>query len=282
MKNLEIKLRLNQFPSNLTPYFAETLYQTDTYYSCPDGRLKLREEKGKEAYFIFYQRPNTTQQKLSNYEVFPVKDLPVFEKIFGCLLHEEIRIVKQRELFLVENARVHVDEVEGLGMFMEIEVVIKTDEQERNANNLLETILRLTNTENNERVGIGYRELLIQKLDEKKDISYYTEKPKMFWVVNKDLEPGFKANDIVPCLFTEFKDGRHHILQLDLSVKDDGCKYTMWRKMVGQKYGFECRVVLLSDQGIFELSGVKVDPESIGRSQIYIHRSMPARFSGSS
>lgn len=279
MKNLEVKLRITQQPNNLDTFFEDTLFQTDTYFSCPTGRLKLREEQNN-SYFIYYKRPDTAAQKLSIYEFYNVPDVSKFRAVFGDLLHEECRVVKKRDLYIIENARVHVDHVENLGMFMEIEVVISTEEESLASNDLLNRILDLTGTAQNERVSVGYRELLMCHLNEEKDLQYYMKTPKMFWVVNKDIGELFKANDIVPCLFTEFKDGRHFILQLDLSVKEDGCKYTMWRKLVGQKYEINCQTLLISqDHKLYTLSGDVIDPTTLGRSSVHVHRSMLARWS---
>lgn len=280
MKNLEIKLRLRPESKTdvLEPFYVETLYQTDTYFSCPNGRLKLREETGKTSYFIFYQRENINNEKISNYECYPVSDLVNFWKLFASLFHEELKVVKERRLFLIENARVHLDTVTDLGQFMEIEVVIKTEEEDRKASDLLLRILKMTGVENNERIASGYREMLIRKLDDEKTLSYFTKEPKMFWVVNKDIPgvPEIRANNILPCLFTEKRNGNHYVLQLDLSIKDNGKRYTMWRKLVGQTYNIQCDVLLIVDNKLYDLQGNVIT--SVGRSDIYVHRSFLAYF----
>src|SRR5579863_10535110 len=72
MKNLELKVQLNperlcHLTTKLTPYYSETLFQTDTYFITSQGRLKLREENGNNAYLIRYLRPDLEGAKQSNY-----------------------------------------------------------------------------------------------------------------------------------------------------------------------------------------------------------------------
>ncbi len=279
MKNLEIKLRINGTPATLSPYFKEVLHQTDTYYSYNNGRLKLREERGKTPYFVSYNRPDEKNEVLSEYHIFPVEDKNLFFRTFGGLFQEELKVIKKRKLYMIENTRIHIDTVNELGNFMEIEVVIRTEQQRKNANNLLQHILQLTGTENNERISVGYRELLINKLREKKKIpQYYFKNPKCFWVVNKNIKNEFKANEIVPCLFTELKDGKHNILQLDMSLENDHNKYTMWRKMIGQHYNIYCSVLLIKDDKLFDLDGIMINTDSLGWSDVYVHKSYLAKF----
>jgi predicted adenylyl cyclase CyaB len=293
MRNLEIKLKLDRHPQNLVRYFTCTLWQTDTYFSCPPcgsqptGRFKLREEVGEKPYFIRYFRSNTENEKISTYEVYELSEMQLkdFFTVFGFLLHEEIKVVKKRDLYMFKNARIHIDDVEGLGLFMEIEVVITTEEEEKNSQQLLKDILKFTSTEDCQKVDVGYRELLLQKLDEEKSLDYYLKNPKMFWVVNTDVcdrglpgHPLAKANDIVPCLFTDENDGEYRILQLDPSMGKDGNRYTMWRKLVGKEYKVNCQVLLLVDGEARTLKGEKVSPEKISRSDVHVHRSFLARF----
>lgn len=292
MKNLEIKIRLKNASPTLLPFYREILHQKDTYFSCPDGRLKIREEKGKEPYAIFYNRPDEKDQKLSHYEFYPIKDMSKFMGVFGSVLHQEIIVEKTRELYIIENARVHIDTVKNLGKFLEIEVVMSDEEKHtlENSNRLLNTILSMTGNNNSEKIAVGYRELLMRKLQEKKDVEYYTENPQLFWVVNKNIPDRmwgngrvlFKANEIVPAIFTEYRDGKHFVLQLDLSIKTNNPerKYTMWRRLVGHHYGIHVSVLLIDDYGFLnDLEGNQVSEIDIGKSDIYVNRKFLAYFS---
>lgn len=166
-KNLELKVKvkdLEKFEDILLNLNLkkQTLTQIDTYYNVPEGRSKLREENNM-AYFIFYNRPNTKEAKKSIYYTFEVNDIKNFKNCFKQMLKEEIQIKKERILFLYKNARIHLDSVESLGNFIEIEVVIKNNEEDKNAENLLKEISKLMDLEKEEKISEGYRELLLKE-----------------------------------------------------------------------------------------------------------------------
>ena len=138
MKNLEIKIRVDshtELDRHLKPYYHTTLCQKDTYFYTDNGRLKLREENDNEPYFILYQRPDKASDRFSEYIFYPVKDLIQFRKVFSGSLLEELVVSKTRLVYLIRNARIHLDTVKDLGTFMEIEIVI---------NNQTESVLEST------------------------------------------------------------------------------------------------------------------------------------------
>ena len=129
MQNLELKVRLvgqkerDDVESRIKQYYTDTLIQTDTYFVVPNGRLKLREEVKtkvyeKHAYGIRYFRPDVAEAKMSHYETFVVEDVPSFMKVFGDALNVEIVVQKVRKLYLIRNARIHLDTVKDLGSFL--------------------------------------------------------------------------------------------------------------------------------------------------------------------
>jgi adenylate cyclase, class 2 len=165
-KNLELKVKVNDLKNfedillNLN-LKKQILKQTDTYYNVTKGRAKLREEENN-VYFIFYERPNIENAKESQYYTFEVKDVQNFKTCFKKMHEEEIQIKKERILFLYKNARIHLDTVQSLGCFIEIEVVIKNIEEENNSKLLLNEISKLLKLENEEKISDGYRELLLK------------------------------------------------------------------------------------------------------------------------
>ena len=106
--------------------FAGELVQEDVYFRVPRGRLKLRIESAPEprAELIRYDRADSPQIRLSRYERTFVDD-PSRTRQELTILHGEPRAIvrKRRRLYLVETTRIHVDQVEELGSFVEIEVV---------------------------------------------------------------------------------------------------------------------------------------------------------------
>lgn len=171
MKNLEHKSLVCGFPQIPIGLFKDegTIVQKDTYYMVnstvnPNTRLKLREEVDKEGkpnnYMISYDRENIETEKISEYFFFQVDDIANFKKVVTNGLTESIVVKKSRHLYLYKNARIHFDEVENVGNFVEIEVVIKTEDDERDASSLMEELLSLLALEHKEKIADGYAKLL--------------------------------------------------------------------------------------------------------------------------
>jgi len=106
------------------------LLQTDTYFHCPAGRLKLREmvERpdvgGPRAELIAYRRPDDAGLRGSRYEVHPVMDPASLKAALSLTLGVRGVVVKERELFIWRNVRIHLDRVTDLGTFLELEAVV--------------------------------------------------------------------------------------------------------------------------------------------------------------
>lgn len=133
-RNVEIKARAAQWKRQLAAGLAladstETLLQADTFFRCDNGRLKLREERGRGARLIFYRRADIRGSKLSEYALVPVKSPARLKALFSRRLGVTARVVKKRRLCLVGRTRVHFDEVKGLGRFIELEVVLRPGER---------------------------------------------------------------------------------------------------------------------------------------------------------
>ncbi|HBB67294.1 MAG: hypothetical protein A2X28_06540 [Elusimicrobia bacterium GWA2_56_46] len=129
--NIEIKARAGDWERQLElartlADKTEELTQEDTFFNCPEGRLKLREIKGGESYLIFYLRSDLKGPKGSVYYPSPVKDPATMKSLLGAALGFGKTVKKKRRLFLAGATRIHFDEVEGLGRFIELEVCMKT------------------------------------------------------------------------------------------------------------------------------------------------------------
>jgi predicted adenylyl cyclase CyaB len=129
--NIEIKARLADPPK--TRAFVEaisdtpplTLHQRDTLFRCSHGRLKLREIGQGLAELIFYTRPDSTAARQSDYEITPVTDPELLLGVLSRALGVTQTVVKTRVLYLVGQTRVHLDSVDRLGDFLELEVVLR-------------------------------------------------------------------------------------------------------------------------------------------------------------
>ncbi len=129
MVNIEIKARcadLGRAEDNLSALGAGpagSFRQRDTYFRCPTGRLKLRELNPQEGYLIFYQREDIPGPKRSDYRTAATSDPEALRAILGQVLGTGAEVTKTRQVWLWENVRIHLDEVDGLGSFLELEAV---------------------------------------------------------------------------------------------------------------------------------------------------------------
>ena len=124
--NVEIKARCNN-PDVIKKYLKEnkaefkgTDHQTDTYFNVTNGRLKLR-EGNIENNLIFYHRPDRPDAKESHFQLVKVADSAGLKKVLSESLGIKAVIEKKREIYFITNVKFHIDEVEGLGNFVEIE-----------------------------------------------------------------------------------------------------------------------------------------------------------------
>ncbi len=99
------------------------LDQRDTYFAAPHGRLKLREERPGGAWLIGYARPDAAEARTSAYRLVEVADPGGLRGELEEALGVRAVVAKRRRLLLWEDVRIHLDAVEGLGRFVELEAV---------------------------------------------------------------------------------------------------------------------------------------------------------------
>jgi len=104
------------------------IFQDDTFFSCPNGRLKLRAFSETSGELIFYRRPDQTGPKESFYVISPTATPNALREALTLAYGQCGRVRKQRTLFMAGRTRIHLDKVEGLGHFLELEVVLKENE----------------------------------------------------------------------------------------------------------------------------------------------------------
>jgi len=102
------------------------LQQLDTYFRVPHGRLKLREQDG-DAQLIYYERSDEAIERESQYRIVPVEDPDGLKDALGAALGILVAVEKSRRLLIWRNVRIHLDDVPGLGSFIELEAVVEPD-----------------------------------------------------------------------------------------------------------------------------------------------------------
>jgi predicted adenylyl cyclase CyaB len=136
LRNIELKARLDnwdrarEIAQQIATAYPGVERQVDTYFNCPQGRLKLREIEGRMAQLIWYSRADQSNPKPSDYYLAPVADPKKIKAILSSAFGVKAVVDKRREIFLAENVRIHLDEVAGLGRFIEFEAVLGPDADE--------------------------------------------------------------------------------------------------------------------------------------------------------
>jgi homotetrameric cytidine deaminase len=131
-RNVELKARDPDPDATLRAAIAHgasdegTLHQRDVYFGARDGRLKLRIEDAG-AQLIGYERADAAAARLSAYHLADVPDPEATIAALGATLGITGEVVKRRRLLLWRDVRIHLDDVEGLGHWVELEAVAPPD-----------------------------------------------------------------------------------------------------------------------------------------------------------
>lgn len=100
-----------------------TIAQRDTYFTVPRGGLKLRDETPGRPHLIAIERADAPQARLSEYHIVEVPDASGVRAALGAALGVRAEVAKRRRLLLWQDVRIHLDDVDGLGRFVELEAV---------------------------------------------------------------------------------------------------------------------------------------------------------------
>ena len=142
--NLEIKAKIKDTRTaesaadSVPARYGGEMYQVDTYFNVPEGRLKLRQIKDSHAELIYYKRKEDSISRLSRFEVYTAKEPAVLMKILKNAYGIRGVVRKRRILYFFGDTRIHIDSVKGLGSFVEFEVPF------RSKYNALKTLKQLT------------------------------------------------------------------------------------------------------------------------------------------
>ena len=133
-RNVEVKARVASIQALLPLAIAladhgpELIAQDDTFFACTSGRLKLRVFADGHGELIGYERPDASGPKTSDYRITSVANPGALRDTLSRALGVTGRVVKQRTLLLVGRTRIHLDHIDGLGEFLELEVVLREGE----------------------------------------------------------------------------------------------------------------------------------------------------------
>jgi predicted adenylyl cyclase CyaB len=165
-RNVEIKARITSVDAlmprarALAQRDAELIAQDDTFFRVPHGRLKLRAFADGSAELIHYERADTPHAKLSDYRRVPVFDAAALRDALERALGTIGRVRKQRWLLLAGQTRIHLDRVDGLGDFIELEVVLRDNQSEADGVRIADQLMHELGLAQAERIAGAYLDLL--------------------------------------------------------------------------------------------------------------------------
>lgn len=166
--NVEIKARIPSVEAVLPRATAladeddhpQLIHQDDTFFQVPQGRLKLRVHADGAGELIHYHRPDTPGPKLSDYQITAVADPDGLREVLGRACGLLGRVVKRRVLVLVGQTRIHLDTVEGLGDFLELEVVLTEGQSAADGSAIADALLQELGVPPEARLAGAYLDLL--------------------------------------------------------------------------------------------------------------------------
>jgi len=166
--NIEIKARVSD-PDRLQARAAalsdmpvQVIPQEDTFFNVPRGRLKLRQVSPEEGQLVYYERPDREGPKRSNYLLAPTTEPESLKRALTAALGVRGVVRKTRRLFLSGQTRIHLDEVEGLGHFMELEVVLTPGQSDADGMAVAEDLMRQLGVEPADLLEGAYMDMLEQ------------------------------------------------------------------------------------------------------------------------
>jgi predicted adenylyl cyclase CyaB len=165
-RNVEIKARVRDLAAlrkrvvEMSASGPELLVQRDTFYTVLQGRLKLREFGDGTAELIYYERPDKAGPKTSKYTRAQISDAASTHEALGQVLETKAVVAKQREVFLAGTTRIHLDEVDGLGTFVELEVVLTEDETDSDGERMASVLMEQLGVRQEDLIEQAYVDLL--------------------------------------------------------------------------------------------------------------------------
>lgn len=164
--NIEIKARARNFDeirrraADLSDVPVQVIPQEDIFFNTPQGRLKLRLLAEKQGQLIYYTRPDQEGPKRSDYHISQTSDPANLKRVLELAYGIRGVVRKTRYLYLVGQTRVHLDDVEGLGHFMELEVVMMEGQGEAQGQAIAEELMASLGVERSDLLEGAYMDLL--------------------------------------------------------------------------------------------------------------------------
>jgi adenylate cyclase len=164
--NIEIKARVRDFSAlknragALSDTPVEVIPQEDVFFHTPQGRLKLRLLPGQRGQLIYYTRPDQEGPKRSDYHISNTADPASLQGVLARAYGIRGIVRKTRYLYLAGQTRIHLDDVEGLGQFLELEVVMREGQTDPEGQAIAEGLMSSLGVEKRDLLEGAYLDLL--------------------------------------------------------------------------------------------------------------------------
>lgn len=167
--NVEIKANIpdvavfKQKAAKLSGTEGTVLEQEDTFFKCNNGRLKLRIQKGIPSELIYYNRPDQQGPKLSDFNKAIISQPEDLKVVLSQSLGVRGTVKKTRYLYMVGQTRVHVDQVDGLGDFMELEVMLEDGQSAEEGQAIAQDLMQKLGVSDEDLLTCAYMDLLLNE-----------------------------------------------------------------------------------------------------------------------
>jgi adenylate cyclase len=164
--NIEIKARARNFADLRTRAEAlsdspgQVIAQEDTFFQTAKGRLKLRQLAPDLGQLVYYERTDASGPKRSDYILAGTSEPLALKAALTAALGVRGVIRKRRTLYLVGQTRLHLDEVDGLGEFMELEVVLRPEQSDAEGQAIARDLMTRLGVQEEDLLEGAYMDLL--------------------------------------------------------------------------------------------------------------------------
>lgn len=166
-RNVEIKARAGDLEAvraaveGLADRGPEVIEQADTFFECPRGRLKLRRFSQSRGELIYYERTDSSDPAETTYIICPTDEPELLTDVLSRAFGVKGVVRKRRAVYLIGQTRVHLDEMEGLGQFVELETVLDKGQSAAEGRRIVRDLMAQLGLQESDLVEKAYIDLAV-------------------------------------------------------------------------------------------------------------------------
>jgi len=170
--NIEIKAKvgglgpIRSIARRIATEPCQILHQEDVFFRVGMGRLKLRIFSDNSGELIHYERPDTRGAKQSDYLIHGTSKPLELRQLLTNALGESVTVKKKREVYMAGQTRIHLDEVDGLGSFIEVEVVLSPNQTPEEGRSIVSDVMEKLGIQETDLVPCAYADLILQRAEQ--------------------------------------------------------------------------------------------------------------------